>query len=174
MSSFQVKSIKLSLQAMTLGTFTIKPVVYYTDDLGQRKAFEIQPISLSVQSSPTQVEFDKKVYLLKFDPRSEVAKKAFDYLVNAYIEDYLRRKFPPERAGWRTLMDIVKQTKISKHSVYGISGSHGKAVTELKRRGLVEERFFSGERGRGGMILKLKVACNNEGVKRHILEFSDK
>ena len=80
MSSFQVKSIKLSLQAMTPGTFTIKPVVYYTDDLGQRKAFEIQPISLSVQSSPTQVEFDNKVDLLKFDPRSEAAKKAFDFL----------------------------------------------------------------------------------------------
>ena len=71
-------------------------------------------------------------------------------------------------------MDIVKQTKISKHSVYGISGSHGKAVSELKRRGLVEERFFSGERGRGGMPLKLRVAYDNEGVKRHILEFSDK
>jgi hypothetical protein len=33
---------------------------------------------------------------------------------------------------------------------------------------VVEVRFFFGERGRGGKILKLRVSCERDDVKRYI------
>ena len=43
-----------------------------------------------------------------------------------------------------------------------------RALIELESRGLVEARFFPGERGRGGKILKLRVAYEKEIIKRVI------
>ena len=65
-------------------------------------------------------------------------------------------------------MDIVKQGRISQYSMYGVSGRHGSALSELERLGVVEVRLFQGERGRGGKILKLRIAYEKENVKRHI------
>ncbi len=65
-------------------------------------------------------------------------------------------------------MQITKQAKVSKSSVYGARGRRGPAVSELERRGLVETRVFPGERGRGGRILKMRISYEKETIKRHI------
>jgi hypothetical protein len=54
-------------------------------------------------------------------------------------------------------MDVAKQGKVSKYSVYGSAESKGHALTELEHASLVEARFFEGERGRGGKILKVRI-----------------
>ena len=65
-------------------------------------------------------------------------------------------------------MDIAKYAKLPKSSIYGTRRHPSKAISELKRRGLVEIRVFPGERGRGGRILKIRVAYGKETIKRLI------
>ena len=65
-------------------------------------------------------------------------------------------------------MDIVKQERISKYSLYGAASYRGPALSELEQLGAVEVRLFQSERGRGGKILKLRIAYEKENVKRHI------
>ncbi len=65
-------------------------------------------------------------------------------------------------------MRIVNDGKLPKSSMYGFRGRKGRALIELESRGLVEARFFPGERGRGGKILKLRVAYEKEIIKRLI------
>ena len=63
-------------------------------------------------------------------------------------------------------MDIVNQAKVSRYSMYGSSDNRGLVTRELENLGIVEARFFFGERGRGGKILKLRVSCEKEIVKQ--------
>ena len=108
-----------------------------------------------------------KRYRIEF--KSESAQIAFDYLVKAFLEDYTNQGLQIDKCGWRTLMDLVKCSGISKHSVYGTSNRYGKAIAELKRKKVVETRYFSGERGRGGKILKLRINYE-KAVTRNYLE----
>jgi len=63
-------------------------------------------------------------------------------------------------------MEIVRSSKVSKHSMYGQSGRGGEAKQELIYLTLIETRFFTCERGRGGRVLKLRVRCENDFVKK--------
>ena len=105
---------------------------------------------------------------LSFEFKTEGARRAFDYLVKSYVEDYMKRRFPLEKSGWRTLMEIIKHGKVSRSSVYASGGGRGASVSELERRGLVEARIFLGERGRGGKIVKMRICYEKEPVKRYI------
>jgi len=105
---------------------------------------------------------------LSFEFNAEPAQKTFSFIVNAFIKDYMREKLSLERSGWRTLMDIVKFGEVPKSSVYNAGGGMGSAISELAKRGLVEIRVFPGERGRGGRILKLRLAYEKETIKRYV------
>jgi hypothetical protein len=50
--------------------------------------------------------------------------------------------------------------------MYGRCGRGGKATLELGHLGLVESRFFLGERGRGGRVLKIRIRHEKEIVKQ--------
>lgn len=63
-------------------------------------------------------------------------------------------------------MDAMKNVKAQRSSVYRVGGGRGLAIVELERRGLVEAKIFSGERGRGGSILKLRICYQKEDFKR--------
>ncbi len=67
-------------------------------------------------------------------------------------------------------MDLVRETKIPRSAVYGPRGRDGPVIVELERRGLVESRIFPRERGRGGAVKKVRVAYENEIVKRIVEE----
>ena len=62
-------------------------------------------------------------------------------------------------------MDVVRDGKVSKYSVYGSTSIRGQAIAELERMGIAETRIFAGERGRGGEILKVRVAYDKEAVR---------
>jgi tetratricopeptide (TPR) repeat protein len=168
--AFQVETIKLTVRAEKAGVFSLNPRVVYVDDLGETKTCKPKPISIIVNprlSTPKEKKVvETKPARLEF--RSEAAQKAFDFLVDAFVEDYFSRRLPKERSGWRTLMEIVKQTKVSRYSMYGSIDHRGFATKELENLGVVEVRFFFGERGRGGKILKLRVSCEKDNVKRYI------
>jgi tetratricopeptide (TPR) repeat protein len=172
--AFQVVTAKFTLMAMKAGVFTLNPKVVYLDELGRTKTSSLEPTKITVEaeSSTTSEERATPVTSDRFEFKSEVAQKAFDYLENAFLEDYVQRRLPYERSGWRTLMDIVKQGRVSQYSLYGASNRRGVALSELEHLGVVEARLFEGERGRGGKIRKLRVAYKKENVKRHIDQYS--
>jgi hypothetical protein len=105
---------------------------------------------------------------LSFEFGSEDAQKAFSYIVDSFIDDYMRHKLSLEKSGWRTLNDTVRIGGALKSSVYSSHGGLGSAMSELERRGLVEIRVFPGERGRGGRITKFRAAYEKEIIKRYI------
>ena len=121
----------------------------------------------ATNASPESVMVNANVKL-SFEFNIEAAQNTFSYIADAFINDYMRQKLSLEKSGWRTLMDIVKHGNVPKSSVYDAHGGLGNAVSELENRGLVEIRVFPGERGRGGRILKLRLAYEKETVKRYV------
>jgi predicted ATPase len=169
LEAFSVEPIKLSLKAAKSGIFNLCLRVEYIDELSQTKTFEINPVTITVKSAlPTNMENKAETGIIKFEFKSEAAQKVFDFLINSFIEDYRLLRLPPERSGWRTLNQIVNYGKVSKHSVYGFSGHRGQVISELERCGIVEVRAFTGERGRGGKIFKIRAAYEVEALKKLI------
>ena len=151
------------MKATKAGEFTFNPRIVYVSDLGITKTSKPKPVSIHVTvPQKGRTEKPDQIKPVKAEFKSETARKAFDFLTNAYNEDYLQKKLPPERSGWRTLNEIVKRGHVSKYSMYGMSGRSGEAKAELEHLGLVESRFFFGERGRGGRILKLRICCEKQ------------
>ena len=172
---FSIKSMKLSLKATTSGSFILQPQVYYIDDLGQTRRTELKPFKFTVTTAPAMLvepEVSLEIEEGNVEFKSEVAQKVFDFLIKAFKEDYLNHKQTQEHSGWRTLMEVAKQGQVSKHSMYGRSGGGGKAKRELTKLGLIETRYFSGERGRGGHIQKVRVRLDDKKIKQLIGNWS--
>ena len=95
-------------------------------------------------------------------------KALFDFLVDAFIGDYMRKRLYIEQSGWRSLVQIADACKIPQGVLYGRSGRYGPAMNELIARGLVELRTFTGHRGRGGSAIKVRIAYDREPTKRYV------
>ena len=189
LDGFQVEIIKVSLRAMKAKDFLFSPKLIYKDHLQRSIEIGLKPITLHVKPNPlrdsdenpmcqTQIEIDNSRNTvpktdietqITFAFKTESAKLVFDFLIRVFAEDYMLRKFPLDKSGWRTFTMIIKNGKIPKFSVYGNSHKKGKAILELERRGLVETRVFPGERGRGGNIMKARICHEKEPVK-HLIE----
>ncbi len=91
---------------------------------------------------------------------------AFDFLVKSFVDDYVTNKFAVEQSGWRTRGAVAEATGVARDSFYGKEGRFGPILKGLLSSGLVETRFFTGERGRGGEVVKLRIAYEKELVKR--------
>jgi tetratricopeptide (TPR) repeat protein len=191
--AFEFKTMKITVQATKPGEFRLTPTFIYIDQLGETKSgrilkivpkliFEnnsktvmsntLESVKIVVHpSSSPEPQIEKtEDGKLKFEFETKSAKEAFDFLLSSFVQDYMNRRFPLELSGWRTLMDIVKNARISKRAVYGASGLNGRVVSELERRGLVEIRVFPGERGRGGLIQKVRVSYEKETIARLVDE----
>jgi len=92
----------------------------------------------------------------------------FGYLLQAFIEDYVINKVELGRAGWRSRGEIAERAGIAQMSLYGREGRYGPVFKALLSSGLIEQRFFQGERGRGGEVVKVRVAYEKELVKRQV------
>ena len=166
---FTVKSVKLVLQGTKPGVFGLKPRVIYVDDLDETKIAETEEINLNSELISTNAEFDlPKTETGKLKFNSIVSQQIFDFLASAFKEDYVQQKLAEEQSGWRTLMDIIKQTNVSKHCLYGFPRGHGHPINDLEHAGLIEARLFAGERGRGGKILRVRVAHKEENVSLYL------
>ena len=96
------------------------------------------------------------------------SKSIFDYLEDAFIADYYSKKSAPEASGWRSFVDIARQTKIPQSAFYKREAKDSGGLGELQRMGLVEIRFYTGERGRGGKITRARIAYDKEEIRKHI------
>ncbi len=98
----------------------------------------------------------------------EDSRSIFDYLVTSFIGDYYAKKMSPEESGWRTLGDIAHQTKIPVSAFYQRDSKKSGGLGELERIGLVEVRLYSGQRGRGGKITRVRIAYERDEIKKHV------
>ena len=89
----------------------------------------------------------------------------FESLVDFFIEDYMAKKYVAEKSGWRTLGEIADKSHVSPSALYGKHSTLGQALDEPVRRGLIETRIFPGERGRGGEVMRLRVAYDKEPIR---------
>ena len=181
---FQMLTIKFSLCATKEGIYSFSPKIVYIDETGNCKTCMPKAVTIKISSvdqlneNPNEkaisvlpvnaLSESKEVSAVGFEFKSETSRKVFDFLVSSFVEDYMRLRLPMEKSGWRTSMDAVKHGKVPASAVYGRKGRSGKVIGELQRRGLVETRFFPGERGRGGNIMKLRICYEKEPVKRQI------
>jgi tetratricopeptide (TPR) repeat protein len=160
---FQVKTIKINAKISRVGTYPLKPTVVYTNDFGKNCICKPRTITITTQTIPHVETFEQESEPQKLAFASEPSKKVFNYLSKAYNQDYSSKNLSKENSGWRSLMQIAKEGHTTKHSMYGQMGHGGDILAELKRLGLVETRLFTGERGRGGNILKLRIC--HQGIK---------
>jgi len=119
-----------------------------------------------LQEAPMEKETIQAPVAFKF--KSEAARLVFDHLVNAFVDDYMKRRLFIEEAGWRSMVQIAKNAHVSLRSVYGDKRRRGSAISELERRGLIEIRIFTGKRGRGGVITKARILYEKETMKRYV------
>jgi hypothetical protein len=180
---FQIQTIKFRLLPTQEGTYAIAPEINGEEQTGNQSKTKLKPISIKIDSTPQANQQRSEGLLPKhaneqlissadlsveFQFTNECAKKAFDYLVKSFTDDYMKSRLPLEKSGWRTLMAATKQGNVPISAMYGRNGRLGRAVSELQRRGLIETRFFPGERGRGGNVMKLRVCYERDPVKRQI------
>ena len=153
---FSIHSMQLLIQTPESGIFHLKPQIDYVDDIGHFKQCLVKPITLTIHPK------------LKLEFRTDAARKVFEYLTKSFAEDYMRRKLDLGKSGWRSLVQIMNNTKVSSRKIYGSKGVPGRTVSELEKRGLIEKRTFIGERGRGGKIVRIRICYERELVKRLI------
>ena len=158
---FSVNSVKISAQTAKLGTYRLNPQVTYKDNLGNTKITNTRTTVVHVSSAPITMAIISNENKQKPTFNSESADAIYHFLIKSHEQDYLQRKMPQEKSGWRTLMDIVHGANVSRYSVYGFSNIGGQAIAELQRAGLVDVRLFEGERGRGGRITKVRAQRNS-------------
>jgi tetratricopeptide (TPR) repeat protein len=117
-------------------------------------------------------DYDEVAQKFKFKSADSRAKTIFDYLVGAFIEDYMRKRLFIDQSGWRSLIQIAESCKLPRYDLYSRQGGAGPHVTELIQRGLVETRTFVGHRGRGGEVVKIRIAYDREPTKRYVDEMA--
>lgn len=152
----QVETLKIVVEPTDAGTAYLCPKVIFTDDTGNFKTCRSEAVQVDVHSP------------LVFKFKKEAARMAFNYLVEAFAEDYMKRRLVLQEAGWRSLVQIAKNSGVSLRSVYGDTRRRGVAISELERRGLIEMRVFPKSKGRGGRILKARISYTKETIKRYI------
>jgi adenylate cyclase len=103
-----------------------------------------------------------------FEFKSNIARRAFDSLVDCFIEDYMVKNYVAEKAGWRTIAEVAQRAHLSPSALYGKHSTIGPVLDEPIRRGLIESRIFPGERGRGGEVLRLRIVYDKEPIKEFV------
>jgi hypothetical protein len=154
---FQLESLLIVVQARKAGDESITPRVVYSDEKGTEYARSTEPITVRVLPTQT-IEFE-----------GEQTQSVFSFLLKSFNQDYMLSKHPLDQSGWRTLSQIAEGAEVPKTNLYGrVSGRYGPPIYELLSRGLIEERVFSGHRGRGGEATKFRISYEKESVRRYV------
>jgi hypothetical protein len=149
-----VESVSIRVQIPDVAGVSLSPQVVYVDELGNFRTTKLEKVKIL-----PVVEFE-----------SDVAQGIFNYLVDAFVEDCVKRRLGVEKSGWRSFPQIIKGARVSKRSLYGSSGRLGHGLSELRRKRMVDLKTFLGERGRGGHILRVRIHHAKELVKRYVKE----
>ena len=148
--------------------------MFYADDSGAYKTYQFNPTILTVHdigppARPIMVAPPTTPRITlgsEFRFETDRSREVFQRLTREFLLDYMSKRLYVEKAGWRSLPQIIQDARIPRSSVYGPGGRDGPVLVELERRGLIESRIFPKERGRGGAVKKIRVAYGNEIVKK--------
>jgi tetratricopeptide (TPR) repeat protein len=123
----------------------VRPMILYADENGREQSHEL-PVRILVGSP------------------------MLEHLAGEFMDDYKLKRLALDHCGWRTLMSIVESLKIPRSHVYGEprwGRRHGRQLDDLIKSRLVESRVFPGERGRGGRIVKVRLAYDRDLAKQY-------
>jgi hypothetical protein len=123
----------------------IRPQIFYSDESGGEQSHELPA-------------------------RILVGSPVLEYLAREFVDDYKSKRLALDHCGWRTLMRVVGSLKIPRSHVYGEprwGRRHGRQLDDLIKSRLVESRVFPGERGRGGRIVKVRLAYDQDLAKQY-------
>ena len=148
------ESIRIGVKVTGFVGVNLSPQVVYVDELGNFRSI--------------QVEESKILPIVDFE--SEAARVIFNYLIEAFVDDFAKRRLTVEKSGWRSLPQMIRGTGVSKRSLYGTGGRLGSGLSELQRKDLIDLKTFRGERGRGGRILRARIHHEKELVRRYVKE----
>ncbi|MDG7001586.1 MAG: hypothetical protein JRN15_21015 [Nitrososphaerota archaeon] len=138
-----------------------RPMVYYSDQGGKLWTTETSPQKLSMPESANDL------LTLRLQFKNKRTKELFDYLVEAFRTDLKVQKLREDGCGWRTMSQAASNIGLSSSTAYGkVKGGMGGVFIELKKHGLIETSSFPGERGRGGIITKVRIAHRENTVRR--------
>jgi adenylate cyclase len=95
------------------------------------------------------------------------SRRLFEFLKDAYAKDDEVLRAPLDRCGWRSLVQIAEGTGSAANTLYGKRpGQVGPDLQDLITGGLVEMRYFEGERGRGGEVMRFRISEPRSMVQR--------
>ncbi len=91
--------------------------------------------------------------------RDSKSRRLFEFLKDEYMKDDEVLRVPLDKCSWRSVVQIAQGTGIPSKTLYGNSPGHlGEELQDLIKNKLVEMRYFSGERGRGGEVMRFRIA----------------
>jgi len=175
LEQLKTHQLKLSLKPTRQGSFEVRPRVFFADDSGNYRSYQFRPVSLTVVEPeapslgvPTVEPPRLTSITLPDDIQFESSRSGdvFLFLIRQFVRDHMTKRIVVDKAGWRTLMDVVRELDLPRSALYGPLGKDGPVLRELERRGFVETRIFPKERGRGGAVKRTRVAYENVIVKR--------
>ncbi len=78
-------------------------------------------------------------------------------------------RVPLDRCGWRSLVQIAEGTGFAAYSLYGKRPRQVSVdLQNLVNKGLVEMRYFEGERGRGGEVMRFRISDFRNKTLRNV------
>jgi hypothetical protein len=87
-----------------------------------------------------------------FGFKSESAERVFGSLLKSFVDDHFVGNNPSESSGWRSLVEIAQGIGAARTSLYSAEGFG--PLRELIKKGVVERKVLSKQRGRGGRVMK--------------------
>jgi KaiC/GvpD/RAD55 family RecA-like ATPase len=103
---------------------------------------------------------------------NDEAQRVFDYLLKEFVDDYYGTKLPMDSSGWRSLVEIARNMGARTTLFY--STKYSMLFRDLIKRNMIERKFFSKERGRGGSVARLRIAYQNDSVREMLERYSKK
>ncbi len=113
---------------------------------------------------PSSVDLAEEV----FEFESDRSKVIFEQLASDFLRDYMLLNFMEAKSGWRSTVEIGRETGIPISSLYSRGRGTAAPFRELWKRGLLEMRVSPGERGRGGEVTKVRVAYEKAPVREYV------
>src|SRR3989454_3570022 len=170
-------SFVIVLKGHKKGVFEFRPRIVTLEEAGNTRISELDPVTIIVEAPRLPENFQTNT-LRKLGSRkleapldwfeTRNAKEVFQHLSKEFLTDYMAKGLNLDLAGWRTMMSLVMELRIPRSGFYGPEGRDGAVLSELDRRGLVERRIFSEQRGRGGSITKVRVGFDTPAVREFL------
>lgn len=121
---YQKESIRILVKSDPVEEIEVRPKVSYSDQKGNLQTNSSSSARIKVRAS------------LEFKFKTDKTKLVFDYLVGAFAHDYMRERFPSDKSGWRSLVEIARETKSSTSAIYGDKVEWVRSSANLSKGGL--------------------------------------